>query len=153
MNGCLSVSCPVGMDKNVFAGIMSTDMSDVRGHIKDKEGLAESYLILLEIEWKKYLCMIYLNKGKKFPMSAPVDHFAHAHISHTRSYHDFCSNVMGGYVHHTPTKNEEERNALLPSYLLSTIPIMEKLFGVVDESIWDRKVCVCTYDIDDGDDD
>lgn len=128
--------------------IQSWDLSFVKRLLVEKYGMTDQYVESLESQYKKYVIMLALNPHTLFPMSAPVDEFAHMHISCTRDYMAFCNSIKEGYfIHHDPTVTDEERSALLPEYRERTIPTIQRIFGEIDLQFWPENKCVCRYNL------
>lgn len=140
-----SIPCPAGMSESKFSEIINEDMSDVHKYLRNSEGLPATYLHLLEVEWKKYLVAAYLNKGADLGLTKAVDVFAHAHMLFSKKFREFCLNVMGGWMDHTPTKSEDERLSLIPQFKEVTLPILTQTFGKenVPEEIWNPEDAIC----------
>lgn len=148
----VSLVCPAGLPPATFEAIMSFDMSDVRMLMKDHEGIEDENLVLeSELAWKQYLCLLFMNPGKKFAISAPVDVFGHTQMLDTREFGKFCRKIMQGKMNHKPTKSAAEREALLTQYQLETIPMLRNLFGgQINEAMWPQDHCVCLWDTSGG---
>lgn len=55
-----------------------------------------------EIEYRQHLARCKADpNASNFP-TRKADKFWHAHILHTRLYHEFCEEYFGYYLHHTP---------------------------------------------------
>lgn len=90
--------------------IESYDMSKFTERLIDKFNFLDEYEINLIIESLKdfYISVYIANSEGKFINSitnAIVDELWHLHILHTKEYFNFCENVYGRYLHHTPTDN------------------------------------------------
>lgn len=61
--------------------------------------------------YKNFLCL-KKKYGDQFqlPPSYEVDEAWHAHILHTKDYHEFCQDIFGGYLHHHPHIAEEAQH-------------------------------------------
>lgn len=53
-------------------------------------------------EYKRYLSLKLENPGKPLGPTAMMDLVWHYHILDTKRYIQFCENVFGKYLHHTP---------------------------------------------------
>lgn len=139
------VACPVGMDEAKFAEIMNEDMSYVHAHMQD-EGQDVSRLKKVEVEWKKYLVALFMNRGENLAITRPVDAFAHTHLMFTKPFRSFCERVFGVQMDHFPTNSQAERNALAKNGK-RTVSVLHSLFGKenVPTEVWNDEV-VCIWD-------
>lgn len=70
-------------------------------------------------------------------MSTEVDTFWHAHILHTRDYHEFYNKVYGQYIHHTPLDEEDEQKVAEVANLYEyTYNIYHRTFNFVNTKWW-----------------
>ncbi len=58
-------------------------------------------LVRAESDYRTYLLKCKVNPGKNVP-TMDVDEMFHAHILHTKQYHDDCQAYFGYYLHHEP---------------------------------------------------
>ena len=139
---------PDAVDHGVFNTVMKWDITRVRSCLEHEYGLPQEYLKAVEQEWKKYIVLLAIYPERGFPMSAPVDQFAHEHLLDTHNMQALCEEIAPGRVmHHEPTIGEEEKQALLPLYHSDTIPMMEMHFGEASLIFWPRDRCVCRYNL------
>ncbi len=84
-------------------------------------------------EFKKYVALYGLNHKPLKMSSKKVDSVWHQFILFTPQYHQFCDEMLGGYMHHTPTTSftpslEGSGNLFNRSY--------QEIFGAIPK-IWD----------------
>lgn len=97
----------------------------------------------MEVEYKKYLCLIATFPKVGFPISEAVDELWHAHILFTGEY-DTLTEVMGHKVHHVPVLSEEGRAKLEPHYFGGTLVCYKQLFGEPNKKWWPHEpVAIC----------
>lgn len=65
-------------------------------------GVSEDEAHEHELELKRYLVLSALNKGKSYVPSTPVANLWRTFLLFTLLYTEFCTNVTGAYIHHTP---------------------------------------------------
>lgn len=138
--------CPAGIEQRTFELIMGWDMLRVKQKLINERGVTAKYADQAEREWKKYVVMALVHPGIEFPMGEPVDEIAHEHLLDTRNFRAFCNAIHPGLrIDHQPTVDEQERTELLPEYHSVTIPVMEHLFGEINQEFWPRERCVCKW--------
>ena len=93
---------------------------------------------------KQYYAMIVLDPANIHAMSRQVDPFWHAHILHSKQYMDFCSRLIGEYIHHYPLNvhNEVQMGAIRPisDDTFTKIPMV---FKNVDPEFWPKAFAGC----------
>lgn len=88
--------------KNKLQIIESWDLSKQKLRVLKEELVDPKMIDAIELELRKFLALILIYPDKSFSPSEPVDHLWHAFILYTKEYHEFCKNVYGHYLHHTP---------------------------------------------------
>jgi hypothetical protein len=64
---------------------------------------------VLERELKRYLVLRVLHPNTRYAMAGPTDGFWHTFLIFTRKYAQFCQQVGGRFLHHTPAVSESTR--------------------------------------------
>ncbi|HAT13112.1 MAG TPA: hypothetical protein DCS91_05640 [Microcoleaceae bacterium UBA11344] len=103
------------ISKNVFAQVMSYDLSLIRERFLKDHPELYSRLDSIELLYRQYmyLCAIKPKMSLSVP-SNEVDKFWHCHIIHTQAYQKFCNDIAGYFIHHAPHSllaNEEKKVA------------------------------------------
>ena len=119
--------------------IAELDLSMVKMKIMDKEeGLGWSFQECekAEIEYKRFLTLIFLYPKEHIVPTKTMDKFWHFHILDTRKYYSDCINIFGIFIHHYPYlgmfgKDDEQK---LNTSFERTKKLYKKTFG---ESIFD----------------
>lgn len=83
-----------------------------KGALSSKKEYQEAFT-----EFKKYAALSQIAEGPLGMSSPKVDEVWHQFILFTRQYADFCENVLGGFLHHSPhtsqTSNYKKREGSL----------------------------------------
>ncbi|MER6431608.1 hypothetical protein ABT272_28335 [Streptomyces sp900105245] len=74
--------------------------------------------------------------GQGLAPSKLVDYGWHAFILHTVDYAEFCQRVVGAFVHHVPTDDDEEMPGGAQATRGRTIAAMRDAGFAVDEELW-----------------
>lgn len=69
---------------------------------------------------------------QKFTPSVLVDEAWHCLILHTRSYHQFCQQFYGAFIHHHPGGDEATNH----KQLQTTLYALQDQFGKLDANVW-----------------
>jgi hypothetical protein len=86
----------------VIERAMAFDLSEVtRRYVRDFN-LPADVAALRERELRRYLVLCALHRGAAYGMRGPVDELWHTFIFFTQSYHRFCTEIAGRYIHHQP---------------------------------------------------
>jgi hypothetical protein len=56
----------------------------------------------VELRYRRFLCMLYLDRNASIVPSKQIDAFWHQHILDTRAYAADCERVFGEFIHHFP---------------------------------------------------
>lgn len=114
--------------------INSIDFSMVKAKLMDEEegqGWDKDYTDYVEVLYKRYLCMIYVNPEGSTVPTKEIDLFWHQHILDTRAYVKDCEKIFGKFLHHFPyfgMRGEEDAQNLLDSFEETKIAYFQ-LFG------------------------
>jgi len=87
----------------IFWKIMNYDLSKVEASVKKFQPEID-----VDKAMPEYRCFLYLasvTKGKLPVPSKPIDGIWHAAILYTKDYADFCQEVAGRFIHHAPLDN------------------------------------------------
>ena len=80
-------------------------------------------------EYKKF-CYLAFRSGHHVTPSDEVDQAWHLHLAYTRSYWDeFCGDVLGGPLHHGPTKGGATEGAKYRDWYQATLDSYVRVFG------------------------
>lgn len=69
--------------------------------------------------------------------SAIIDDLWHEFILHTRAYAEFCTFVLGNFVHHVPLSSPD------PTSYNRTLQRIKEQFGGLDERFWPSAGTTC----------
>lgn len=121
------------------------DLSRVRQYLINKKGLDPLHVDRCIVEYRRFVILTVENPKEKVPIAGPVDEVWHTHILFTENYCAFGQAVAGGYIHHLPTVNEEEVNALSGFFESNTIRLYMDSFDEIDRTLWgeNSQVCLC----------
>lgn len=90
-------------------------------------------LPVLLVECLKFLYLASkTNKNEKFTPSVIVDETWHCLILFTASYHKFCQQFYGAFIHHHPGGDEVSNH----KQLQFTLYALQAQFGRLDSTIW-----------------
>jgi hypothetical protein len=123
------------LSTNDFSTINALNLEPIKEkltHQKAGKGWSPERANAVELEYRRFLCLV-----KKFPNEpiAPVvdvDEFWHYHILDTRKYADDCEQVFGYFLHHFPyagMRGKEDEEAL-QRIGARTGDIYEQTFGI-----------------------
>ncbi len=100
-----------------------------KGFFKNKDEYEEAL-----IEFKKFIFISKLVDGKVGMTSEIVDEIWHQFILFTPQYHDFCKEILGKYLHHSPhtssTSTDDKKKGTLNFF-----ENYRSIFGEIPE-IW-----------------
>lgn len=137
-------------DKTLIDKIDAYPFEKVKEKIRSEESIPEGKIDEAVLEFKKFLVLLGLGYRKLGMTSPVVDEVWHTFILFTRDYANFCQDVFGFFVHHTPDTK------LDPIDLDSGSRFFEaysEVFGDIPE-IWgtsnDCEDCVPTTNCQDG---
>ncbi|MFB6771159.1 glycine-rich domain-containing protein [Streptomyces sp. NPDC056337] len=74
--------------------------------------------------------------GQSLAPSQLVDYGWHAFILHTVDYSRFCSQTVGGFVHHVPTDEGDETPSAARATRERTLAAIRAAGFTVDEELW-----------------
>lgn len=125
--------------------ILNLDLSLIKMKIMDSEdGLGWTYEQCeeAEIEYKRFLLLIYRNSKIGIVPTKIMDSFWHYHILDTRKYYTDCTRIFGNIIHHFPyfgMRGEQDKQNLIDSfnrtkniYLATFGSLMDKQFSYCD---------------------
>lgn len=112
---------PASKQDHVTSAILALDLGPIKFKMMSAEGGGYSRDTVLEIEiwYRRFLMLTYLNRGMPIVPSKQVDAMWHAHILDTAKYMDDCNKIFGQYLHHFPyfgVRGEEDRTNLESSW-------------------------------------
>ncbi|WP_405881290.1 hypothetical protein OG747_23530 [Streptomyces sp. NBC_01384] len=82
--------------------------------------------------------------GRELVPSELVDYGWHAFILHTVDYAAFCQRVVGRFVHHVPTDEDEQVQDGAPQARERTVAAITAAGYAVDEELWPEASAECT---------
>lgn len=86
---------------------------------------------------KQYYAVALLDPANAHAVSRPLDPFWHSHILHTEQYEEFCSQVVGEYMHHRPLDHDIRKHVAAVRRLYNyTNEVLPKLFNTIDKRFW-----------------
>jgi len=81
------------------------------------------------VEYKRF-CILAMRSGHRVTPSEFVDQAWHLHLTYTRSYWQrFCTEALGGPLHHEPTKGGSQEGAKFRDWYSETLKSYERIFG------------------------
>lgn len=98
---------------------------------------------LAEQEYRRFLTLKILYPAISFVPNKLVDKYWHAHILDTKSYHQDCNSLFGGYLHHFPyfgIYGDEDAENLKASFN-KTKKVYEKTFGKYPKALDSASRC------------
>lgn len=116
---------------------MSWDMTEVKKRLVHDDGITWEEADLLEREYKRFIALIVMNPGPRFPISKQVDPMWHAHLLFTRDYAAMCKMVNNGqFIHHQPMTSKVDAKEIRQIYFEHTLPEYQRVFGEPDSRYW-----------------
>jgi hypothetical protein len=100
---------------NEFKAIAELDLDPIKVKLMHKEsgeGWTREYANLMEIEYRRFLCLTKMFPDEAIAPLLDVDVFWHYHILDTMKYAADCESVFGHFLHHYPylgMHGEEDR--------------------------------------------
>ncbi|MCA9361741.1 hypothetical protein KC906_00040 [Candidatus Kaiserbacteria bacterium] len=97
---------------------------------------------------KQYYAIAMLDPANGHAVSDVVDPLWHAHMLFSEEYAQFCSIVVGEYMHHTPLlKNDDAMRMKVRALYDYTLLRLRECFSHVDERMWpalldERLICM-----------
>ncbi|WP_205521628.1 hypothetical protein [Streptomyces sp. S1D4-23] len=82
--------------------------------------------------------------GQSLVPSKLVDYGWHAFILHTVDYAAFCQRIVGGFVHHVPTDEDEPLPGGAAATRERTLTAIDTAGYAVDEELWPEASAECT---------
>lgn len=84
------------------------------------------------------------NPGTSLAPSMTVDLGWHAFILHTTDYAHFCQQIAGRFIHHEPTKPEDDGTDDGPEILAVTTDAIQRAGMILDVKLWPGGSVDCT---------
>jgi len=130
---------------SVRDAIMEWNLDKVREYLINRKKVAVDLVDRLILEYRRFMILTVENPGQLVPIAGPVDDVWHTHILYTENYCAFGQAVVGGYIHHLPTANDNEAQRLTDAYHTNTFNLYRENFGEIDRSVWGEnfQVCLC----------
>lgn len=102
------------------------------------EAISAHEVDLLEVELKKFLSLPLLFPEATFPFvpSGKVDAIWHKFILDTKLYRQFCDNVFGAYIDHTPEDTLAKTISVNKSVYFYTKRCLTEAYGGFVPSVW-----------------
>ncbi|HEX4799366.1 MAG TPA: hypothetical protein VFV22_02405 [Candidatus Paceibacterota bacterium] len=97
---------------------------------------------------KQYYAIAMLDPANGHAVSDVLDPLWHAHMLFSEEYHQFCVEVVGEFMHHTPLPKEDgAMRTKVRSLYDYTLVRLRECFSHVDERMWptlpdDRLICM-----------
>ena len=100
-----------------FRKALAFDISPVLKRYIKEQNVSEETAKEHEQELKKFLVLCSLQVDRSFGISETIDQLWHTFIVFTRAYSEFCREVCGRFIHHSPAENNrsipvEEKQAM-----------------------------------------
>lgn len=94
------------MDLNkLFQAVMALDLAPIKlklMHVESGEGWSQDKADAVEMEYRRFLCLMKLYPEAETAPLVDVDTFWHYHILDTMKYAIDCEQVFGYFLHHYP---------------------------------------------------
>lgn len=104
--------------------IVDFDSKNIERRLQKKLDLDIQKIQELSLEYKKFLYLAKMNPGVSLVPGKLVDEVWHDHILHTKQYAEDCQRILGKYMHHSPSTNEDGEN------INPTFDLYESTFGM-----------------------
>ena len=110
------------------------DLAGVRMKLADPdegEGWDEETVATAELEYRRFLALVYAYPDRTIVPDKVADIFWHCHILDTRAYADDTNMVFGSFLHHFPYlgMNGKEDSEKLAACFDETVNLYESHFG------------------------
>jgi hypothetical protein len=102
-------------------------------------GWSKLYSLRVIEEYRKFAFLI-AEAGHMAVPSDQVDQAWHQHLQYTRSWADFCRNVMRQPIDHEPTRGGNAETDRFKNLYERTLGSYRRFFGEPPEDIWPRAV-------------
>ena len=90
---------------------------------------------------KQYYAVALLDPANAHALSRALDPFWHFHVLRTEQYTEFCSRVVGEYMHHRPLERGNVEHIRVMRRLYDyTFEVISKLFSEVDKEFWPEEL-------------
>jgi hypothetical protein len=105
--GVLSENLLDDEETAVFRRLAAYDLAPVRARILKEETIPLQLVDEAIREFRRYIALyVHFGTAESITMfSEDVDEVWHVCILHTRLYEDFCTTILGAYLHHQPFLN------------------------------------------------
>ena len=114
-----------GTPNDVYHKILSC-LPDLASTFGNAYSVGGSYG-LYKSEYARFLTMVYFSKHTLTP-SEEVDQIWHAHQAFTVDYRNFCNEIFGRFIHHTPTVGGQEDTDKFTGIYAATLEFYKFLF-------------------------
>lgn len=126
--------------EDVLADIAALDLDPIKIKLMDERegmGLSREEADLIEVEYKRFLSLMYKYPSKTIVCSTEVDKFWHQHILDTRKYAEECDRIFGFFIHHFPYfgMRGDEDAANLRNCFEESNQLYEKEFGEAPKTL------------------
>ena len=99
-------------------------------HQQSGEGWTPARANAIEVEYRRFLCMLQLYPHENFAPLVDVDTFWHYHILDTRKYAADCQQAFGQFMHHHPYVGlDEEDSGDHQAYGARMLALYQDTFG------------------------
>ena len=105
------------------------------GRLAKDNGWGMLYAARVIEEYRKF-AFLMVAAGHMAVPSDQVDQAWHQHVLYTRSWSDFCKDVLQQPVHHEPTKGGVEEQSRFKADYEQTVQSYRRFFGEPPEDIW-----------------
>jgi hypothetical protein len=99
---------------NAMRKIAEIDLSQIKVklmHEQSGEGWSPEHANAIEVEYRRFLCMMHMYPNENIAPLLDVDVFWHYHILDTRKYAADCQQAFGHFLHHNPNVGLGEDDA------------------------------------------
>jgi hypothetical protein len=89
-------------DGRIYRMLNQLDLDPVKVKLIKSENWSRHKVDEVEVQYKRYLWLVYKYPNKSIVPSKDVDTFWHNHILDTGKYAEDCERIFGYFVHHFP---------------------------------------------------
>ncbi len=118
--------------RSMLAALEAYDLSFLAERLERKQLVPADHIERAILEFKRYMALIGLGYRGIGMINPEVDEVWHTFILFTRKYHQFCEEIFGEFIHHTPETSAEP---LPPGRGAKFINAYTRVFGDLDP-IW-----------------
>lgn len=130
----------------VFQKVDELDLSAVAATVASNGVWPPQELSRYEHLYRRFLVLCVCYSDQTIVPTKELDEWWHAHILHTRDYHNDCFRIAGHYIHHTP--HRIGKHSPLEAKSTSPFKLADSRHPMNREFIETKKLFVDTFGID-----